>query len=256
MIPKTIPPWRKMETGGNQISAWSVPVPVMFAILELAGDKRGPWASYIDQALDHPILAMAFWDIAESAGDGRYERAAEAAGELAAAIAGKDVGNPNIVAMSTVDRARIVDHVKTLDGERVIPLTKTKAAEIAGIISERATLTLIGPGPVEYFDGDVEKTLRRGAVEAAAFTEEALGDDTKINLPKRYNRKPDPDPEVLSITHNFTGRVLDVRRTTSPQLSYTLKNGQTLKLRASDFLHNHTITVGKAPKPTLQKAAT
>ena len=93
-------------------------------------------------------------------------------------------------------------------------------------------------------------------MESVAFTEEALGDATKVNLQLRYRKRPDPDPEVLAITHNFSGRNLLVQRTTGNRQSYTLSAGQTLKLRASDFLYNHTITVEKPRKPTLQKAAT
>ena len=224
---------------------------LMQAILELQGDKLGPWAAKLKAYLDLPELATAFWDIGAHLDKvGKHQRAsgAQKAAYEVGYLVESEVWPKATLFLAEADRARITDAIRALDGKAVLTesgISEELAATLAAIEHERMTLTAIGLRPVRYAVDGVEKRLSKAGTPAASSATLAESVIATVSIPKHADKVPTPDVEEVAITHNLTGRAVTVRRDSKPAISYTIATGKTLKLRSRDFLYSHTFSVGK-----------
>ena len=261
-VPKGVDLYSLYYPVGGPVHEQTPMLRVMAAILELAGDDYGPWTTLVADELDTAVVALAVYTKLSSwEEEPRLTATSNIREQIATAMAGRR-GATDIPSLSLVDRDRMVDAIGLLKDADVITrsyypyhqLTAAALKSLTDIIKERVTIKAVGRYFLRYVDGTVTKRLRgalvpvnTGMLSSAAFTEEALGDDTKVNIPKQIQNAPQQDSDAAEISHNLTGRVVVVTRKSSPEVVTKIATGSKHVVKVSDLLHNHVITVEKAP---------
>lgn len=237
----------------------SIPIAAAMAILEMHGDKpRGPWITNLDQEMDLAVLILAFMRLVkrDQASDAKY-----AGQDLAEKILGYSTtdNQGDIPMLSLVDRARIVDAIATVSPTKLIRKARARTVKaLADIVKERVTIKAINELSIKVADGKVQRTIvgakgpaaGQGLASMISFTEEALGDDTQVNIPAQYAKAPTTNTREIEIVHNLTGRTLVVARDSTPAVTFEAIAGRSIYLNSDDLINNHVLTVKKTPATT------
>lgn len=255
-----------------EVASWNMDLREHFvsiaAFFESLGDKpRGPWATYLDHMLDHPLLTLAFTKIVGhlTTPDSKADTANTCAHALIKALTGTrhrtSGGNHDVAALSLADRDRLTDAIVGLNGRTAIAedkngnhvLTDAALKSLVAVVAERAFIKAVGTYFLRYADGPVVKTLAGARIPVnpdnkplvASFTEEALGDDTQVNIPKQLARAPQAgaDAAAAEITHNLTRRILVVTRKSAPEVVTNVATGKSHTIKVGELIYDHVLTV-------------
>jgi len=258
-IPTTSPLHRRFVEASYHLDDFGGTFLAAKALLAHVGPDRGAWATLLDHSLDLAEIAYAVGGIASHVPDAEFGTVVrDTTRAIANAVQDRkhdDDEAYDLLAMSLFDRRRLMEAIAKVDGKAAITADddgnyETKRAtvrKLAGIVKQVATIRAVGSlRRIKVSDGGTHYTLvgpqsGRQGVRAIALTDEALGDETQVNIPKLFDAAPTPDRGELEVSHNFTGRKLGVLRQSDPVVSKVIAAGEKLVIKASDLQYSYVL---------------